>query len=164
MVDLDRTSPSNWLNDANLWMRTAYHQIRAPLPIHSNWWLLLQDDPNVPLEVRQGQGVSQEVRNGNGVPQEGRNGNGASHEVRDGVSQEGREGKGKGAEKGKEAEKGEEGGRGTTGWQVRRAAWLVSRFLEYREKLEGCVVFYFLYCSVILWLGTDFAHVWILKA
>lgn len=100
-VDLDRTSPNNWLNDANLWMRTAYHQIRAPLPIHSNWWLLLQDDPNVPLGVRQGQADI----------------------------------KGKGVEKGST----------TSVWQVRRAAWLVSRFLEYREKLEGCVFIYHVY-------------------
>lgn len=42
-TDLDRTAPSNWLDDS-LWLRYAYHSARTPLPIHSNWWLMLAAD------------------------------------------------------------------------------------------------------------------------
>lgn len=88
IVDLDRASPHNWLVDT-IWARVAYHQYRLPLPVHSNWWLLLQDDVNVPESVRS-------------------------------VGY---------------AEKGT-----VSPWQARRAAWLVGRFLEYREKLEKYVL------------------------
>lgn len=70
-------------------MRVAYHEQRQPLLIHSNWWLLLEDDPTVPQSTR------------DAVPSLG----------------------------------------GTvTMWQIRRAAWLIKRFLDYRDQLESFVL------------------------
>ncbi|KZV97484.1 acyltransferase ChoActase/COT/CPT [Exidia glandulosa HHB12029] len=47
LIELDKQSPYNWLDD-NFWLKKAYLEVRAPLPIHSNWWLLYKDDPNTP--------------------------------------------------------------------------------------------------------------------
>jgi carnitine O-acetyltransferase len=58
-VDLDRTAPSNWLDDS-LWLRVAYHSSRTPLPIHSNWWLLAA--PDATLEATTGQSDAQLAR------------------------------------------------------------------------------------------------------
>lgn len=81
--DLDRASPNNWLND-NFWLKKAYHEWRAPLPVNSNWWLLFHDDPNVPEDLRRS------------IPSDGQ----------------------------------------ITEWQVRRAAWLVRRLVDFKEKLD----------------------------
>ena len=83
LEELDKNSPHNWLDD-NIWLKTAYHEWRAPLIVNSNWWLALVDDPAVPQHVRH--------------PQTQR--------------------------------------RGFTNWQVRRAAWLVHRTLEFKAQLE----------------------------
>lgn len=83
-ADLDRASPNNWLND-NFWLKKAYHEWRAPLPVNSNWWLLFHDDPNVPEDLRRS------------IPSSG----------------------------------------DITEWQVRRAAWLVRRLVDFKEKLAG---------------------------
>ncbi|KAG8904529.1 hypothetical protein FRB99_001612 [Tulasnella sp. 403] len=83
LVDLDRTSPNNWLND-NFWLKKAYHEWRAPLPVNSNWWLLFQDDKTIPEDVRQS------------VPPPGQ----------------------------------------ATDWQIRRAAWLIARLLDFKDKLD----------------------------
>ena len=48
---MDRTTPSNWLDDG-FWLKVAYHGWRVPLPINSNWWLLMADDANIPEAVR----------------------------------------------------------------------------------------------------------------
>ncbi|EIN09804.1 acyltransferase ChoActase/COT/CPT [Punctularia strigosozonata HHB-11173 SS5] len=54
LVELDKKSPHNWLED-NYWTKVAYHRVRAPLLIHSNWWLALNNDPNIPeLILRDG--------------------------------------------------------------------------------------------------------------
>ncbi|KIO31603.1 hypothetical protein M407DRAFT_218756 [Tulasnella calospora MUT 4182] len=74
-------SPTNWLND-NFWLKKAYHEWRAPLPVNSNWWLLFHDDPNVPEDLRRS------------IPSNGE----------------------------------------ITEWQVRRAAWLVRRPVDFKEK------------------------------
>ncbi|KAI5481696.1 carnitine O-acetyltransferase [Pseudohyphozyma bogoriensis] len=49
--DIDRTTPNNWLDD-KFWLKTAYHSWRVPLPVNSNWWILLQDDVGIPESVR----------------------------------------------------------------------------------------------------------------
>lgn len=50
--DVDRQSPNNWLDDA-FWIKVAYHSWRVPLPINSNWWILMADDLGIPEQVRQ---------------------------------------------------------------------------------------------------------------
>ena len=49
--DVDKTSPTNWLDD-RWWIKVAYHTNRAPLLVNSNWWLLYKDDPSTPESVR----------------------------------------------------------------------------------------------------------------
>ncbi|KAG8935954.1 hypothetical protein FRC02_005429 [Tulasnella sp. 418] len=83
LIDLDSCSPNNWLND-NFWIKKAYHEWRAPLPINSNWWLLFHDDTTIPQEIR------------DSIPQEG----------------------------------------SFSDWQIRRAAWLVGRFTDFKDKLD----------------------------
>ncbi|KAM0788172.1 hypothetical protein ACM66B_001333 [Microbotryomycetes sp. NB124-2] len=53
LKDIDRQSPNNWLDDA-FWIKVAYHSWRVPLPINSNWWILMADDLGIPAEVRRG--------------------------------------------------------------------------------------------------------------
>ncbi|KAJ4477315.1 acyltransferase ChoActase/COT/CPT [Lentinula aciculospora] len=76
--ELDRNSPDNWLDD-NFWLR-SYLQWRVPLLIHSNWWLVFNDDPLQPSETRRTPGFTE--------------------------------------------------------WQLRRAAWLVHRTLELKDKVK----------------------------
>lgn len=49
--DVDRSTPSNWLDDA-FWLKCAYHSWRVPLPINSNWWILMADDRGIPEAFR----------------------------------------------------------------------------------------------------------------
>ena len=49
-IELDKKSPHNWLDD-NFWLKKAYLEWRGPLLIHSNWWLALQNDRNVPRNI-----------------------------------------------------------------------------------------------------------------
>ncbi|KIM26272.1 hypothetical protein M408DRAFT_330655 [Serendipita vermifera MAFF 305830] len=51
LQELAARSPYNWLDD-NFWLRKAYLENRAPLLVHSNWWLALQDDLSVPDSIR----------------------------------------------------------------------------------------------------------------
>ncbi|ORY88754.1 acyltransferase ChoActase/COT/CPT [Leucosporidium creatinivorum] len=51
LKDVDRSSPSNWLDD-NFWLKCAYHSWRVPLPVNSNWWILMADDVGIPESVR----------------------------------------------------------------------------------------------------------------
>ncbi|KAI0367761.1 acyltransferase ChoActase/COT/CPT [Pilatotrama ljubarskyi] len=83
LLELDRISPNNWLND-NIWLKKAYHEWRAPLIVNSNWWLALGDDQVIPPSVRH---VSSPLR-------------------------------------------------GYTPWQIRRAAWLVHRIVDFKAQLE----------------------------
>ncbi|KDN43950.1 acyltransferase ChoActase/COT/CPT [Tilletiaria anomala UBC 951] len=46
LVDVDSTTPNNWLDD-RFWLQKAYHEWRVPLLINSNWWLLLTNDPSL---------------------------------------------------------------------------------------------------------------------
>lgn len=87
MTELDKASPYNWLDD-NFWLKKAYLEYRAPLPINSNWWLAYKNDRTVPPEV---------------------------------------------------IERADDGDRvlGISPWQIRRAAWLLSRTLEFKERLEA---------------------------
>ncbi|KZP25211.1 acyltransferase ChoActase/COT/CPT [Athelia psychrophila] len=91
LVALDRSpaSPHNWLDDT-IWLKTAYHEARAPLPVNSNWWLAFLNDPAVP------------------VPPSTLIGSG----------------------------EGEDAWAGVTPWQLRRAAWLVWRTLDFKERLD----------------------------
>ncbi|EFP80930.2 uncharacterized protein PGTG_07182 [Puccinia graminis f. sp. tritici CRL 75-36-700-3] len=50
LIDIDRNSPNNWLDD-NYWMKLAYHSARSPLPVNSNWWILLKHDRDIPAAV-----------------------------------------------------------------------------------------------------------------
>ena len=52
-VALDKSSPHNWLDD-NFWLYKAYLEWRAPLLINSNWWLLFQDEAEIPESARDG--------------------------------------------------------------------------------------------------------------
>ncbi|PKY40473.1 acyltransferase ChoActase/COT/CPT [Rhizophagus irregularis] len=49
LIDVDRISPYNWLDDA-WWMKKAYHEWRVPLVVNSNWYIAFIDDPNTPKE------------------------------------------------------------------------------------------------------------------
>ncbi|THH13050.1 hypothetical protein EW146_g7127 [Bondarzewia mesenterica] len=60
LVALDKTSPRNWLDD-NIWLKKAYHESRAPLLVHSNWWLAFFNDPTVPDDVLRGYSQSGRV-------------------------------------------------------------------------------------------------------
>ncbi|KAL0574990.1 hypothetical protein V5O48_006978 [Marasmius crinis-equi] len=79
LIELDKNSPHNWLDD-NFWLKTTYMGWRAPLLVNSNWWLAFHDD-----EQHAGQSVAST---------------------------------------------------GYTEWQMKRAAWLVHRTLEFRDKQE----------------------------
>ncbi|EGG03140.1 uncharacterized protein MELLADRAFT_44686 [Melampsora larici-populina 98AG31] len=50
LIDIDRSSTYNWLDD-NYWIKIAYHSNRVPLPINSNWWILIQPDSDIPNQV-----------------------------------------------------------------------------------------------------------------
>ncbi|PWN41844.1 acyltransferase ChoActase/COT/CPT [Ceraceosorus guamensis] len=47
LIDVDRTTPDNWLDD-RYWLQKAYHEWRVPLLVNSNWWLMFRADPNTP--------------------------------------------------------------------------------------------------------------------
>ncbi|GAA6014251.1 hypothetical protein JCM10207_006147 [Rhodosporidiobolus poonsookiae] len=51
LKDVDRSTPNNWLDD-HFWIKAAYHSWRVPLPVHSNWWLMMKDDENIPADFR----------------------------------------------------------------------------------------------------------------
>jgi len=42
---------SNWLDD-KWWIQKAYQEWRVPLPVNSNWWILMQDDHGLPDKLR----------------------------------------------------------------------------------------------------------------
>lgn len=88
LKDVDRSMPDNWLDDA-FWIKVAYHSWRVPLPINSNWWILMAHDPDIPTSVT------------DAIPEDGT----------------------------------------FTGWQIRRAARLAWRFLDFKDRLERCVLF-----------------------
>lgn len=50
LLDVDATTPHNWLDD-RFWLQKAYHEWRVPLLINSNWWLMFLNDPSVPREI-----------------------------------------------------------------------------------------------------------------
>lgn len=50
LIDIDRTSPTNWLED-NFWLKKAYLEWREPLMVNSNWYILGQADKNHPKEL-----------------------------------------------------------------------------------------------------------------
>ncbi|KAA1467647.1 acyltransferase ChoActase/COT/CPT [Dentipellis sp. KUC8613] len=80
LIQLDKSSPHNWLDD-NIWLKKAYHEWRAPLLINSNWWLAFFNDSTIPDEVINGSPTS------------------------------------------------------INPWQVRRAAWMIHRVLDLKDKL-----------------------------
>ncbi|SAM02327.1 hypothetical protein [Absidia glauca] len=49
LIDIDRRSPGNWLDD--FWLKKAYLETRAPLMVNSNWFTAAQDDPHHPKEL-----------------------------------------------------------------------------------------------------------------
>ncbi|KAG2182043.1 hypothetical protein INT43_006969 [Umbelopsis isabellina] len=50
LIDLDRSSESNWLDD-QFWLQKAYHEWREPLLVNSNWYMLGVDDPHHPKDL-----------------------------------------------------------------------------------------------------------------
>ncbi|EPQ31479.1 uncharacterized protein PFL1_00814 [Pseudozyma flocculosa PF-1] len=50
LIDVDRTTDNNWLDD-RYWLQKAYHEWRVPLLVNSNWWLMFTNDPNTPKEI-----------------------------------------------------------------------------------------------------------------
>lgn len=85
LLDLERTSPTNWLDD-NFWTKLAYHSWRVPLPVNSNWWINCAHDPDAPRAITDSH------------PPEGE----------------------------------------FTNWQVRRAANLAWRLLDFKDRLDRC--------------------------
>ncbi|GAA6059823.1 hypothetical protein JCM10212_003735 [Sporobolomyces blumeae] len=66
LKDIDRITPNNWLDD-HFWLNVAYHSWRVPLPVNSNWWLLMKEDEAIPADFRasipeQGQFTDWQVR------------------------------------------------------------------------------------------------------
>ncbi|CAD6904371.1 unnamed protein product [Tilletia laevis] len=55
LIDVDRTTPDNWLDD-RFWLQKAYHEWRVPLLINSNWWLMFTNDPNAPAGLGEHKG------------------------------------------------------------------------------------------------------------
>ncbi|ODN84949.1 hypothetical protein L202_00794 [Cryptococcus amylolentus CBS 6039] len=130
LKDLDHVSPNNWLNDT-LWLALAYHTWRAPLPVNSNWWLCFAPDPTdtVPPVTSLGgksldsSTVSLPEPNPLGGAAKGSQGGGAewiqSNSIDPAVAWD--------------QVTSEEW---ITPHQIRRAAWLVRRFAEFRAKLH----------------------------
>lgn len=87
VIDLNKNSPNNWLND-NIWLKKAYHEWRAPLIVNSNWWLALGDDDTIPTSIRFPESTVDRC----------------------------------------------------TPWQIRRAAWLAYRVLDFKTRLERSVL------------------------
>ncbi|GAA5949166.1 hypothetical protein JCM3765_003314 [Sporobolomyces pararoseus] len=83
LKDIDRITPNNWLDD-HFWLNIAYHSWRVPLPVNSNWWLLMKEDMNIPAEFR------------SSVPEKGQ----------------------------------------FTDWQIRRAAKLTQRLIDFKLRLD----------------------------
>ncbi|KAJ2964593.1 hypothetical protein NQZ79_g431 [Umbelopsis isabellina] len=50
LIDLDRSSEFNWLDD-QFWLQKAYHEWREPLLVNSNWYMLGVDDPHHPKDL-----------------------------------------------------------------------------------------------------------------
>lgn len=50
LIDLDRSSESNWLDD-QFWLQKAYHEWREPLLVNSNWFMLGVDDVHHPKDL-----------------------------------------------------------------------------------------------------------------
>lgn len=86
VVELNKNSPNNWLDDG-IWLKKAYHEWRAPLIVNSNWWLALGDDYVIPPSVRFPASTVDHC----------------------------------------------------TPWQIRRAAWLAHRVLDFKTRLERLV-------------------------
>jgi carnitine O-acetyltransferase len=55
LLDYAQREPYNWLD--KLWLRKAYHEWREPLIVHSNWYILLRDDPLVLPQLAIDEGV-----------------------------------------------------------------------------------------------------------
>jgi carnitine O-acetyltransferase len=128
ITDLDHTSPNNWLDDT-LWLKLAYHTWRAPLLVNSNWWLSFKADPSDPPAPTYGSSKE-------GVPESN-----PSEDLPAGSQGGGQEwldtnatGQGSGSEMVSydEATKRE----WITGYQMKKAAWVLRRFAEYRLMLQ----------------------------
>ncbi|PWN90766.1 acyltransferase ChoActase/COT/CPT [Acaromyces ingoldii] len=59
LIDVDRTTPNNWLDD-RFWLQKAYHEWRVPLLVNSNWWLMCRADPDTPAAALEQPGAQAE--------------------------------------------------------------------------------------------------------
>lgn len=108
LVDVDRTTPNNWLDD-RYWLVKAYHEWRVPLLVNSNWWLMFRADPGTPLAKLEDTSAE------------------ADPALMEGFDVAGLEGVGLGSkQQWDQAE-----------WGVRRATWLIHRFLSFKQRLDG---------------------------
>ncbi|KAF9572423.1 hypothetical protein EC968_009901 [Mortierella alpina] len=51
LLDVERAAPDNWLDDT-WWISKAYHEWREPLLVNSNWYILMRNDLNHPVEFQ----------------------------------------------------------------------------------------------------------------
>lgn len=106
LIDVDRTTANNWLDD-RYWLVKAYHEWRVPLLINSNWWLMFRADRGTPL-------AKLEETTGN-----------EQAELTKDYDVAGLEGVGLGSQQWDQSE-----------WGIRRATWLIGRFLEFKQRLD----------------------------
>lgn len=111
LVDVDRTTPNNWLDD-RFWLQKAYHEWRVPLLVNSNWWLMFRADADTPaaaLEATSAQGGASgaEIRSGDTAPNSDMAVALGTNDWTDAA------------------------------WGVRRAAWLTYRLLLFKQRLDA---------------------------
>jgi len=123
--DLDHVSPNNWLDDT-LWLKLAYHTWRAPLLVNSNWWLSFKADSSDPSPPTYGSSTDQGVPDSNPTTDLPAGSQGGGQEWLDTGE------KGEGIVSYDEATTRE----CITDYQIKKAAWVVQRFAEYRLLLQ----------------------------
>lgn len=128
-ADLDHVSPNNWLNDT-LWLGLAYHTWRAPLLVNSNYWLLFAPDPSDPAPPTHSPPAlpakAVALPDPNPPKEAAEGGQGGGQEWLDANPKPGR------GLTWDEAVSREE----VSDWQIKKAAWMVRRYAEFREMVQ----------------------------
>lgn len=93
--------------DDRYWLVKAYHEWRVPLLINSNWWLMFRADPGSPLAKLEETSVE-------------------NNELTKDFDVAGLEGVGLGKQQWEQAQ-----------WGIRRATWLIYRFLQFKQRLDA---------------------------
>lgn len=113
LVDVDRTTPNNWLDD-RYWLVKAYHEWRVPLLVNSNWWLMFRADPNSPQAKLEDTSLDAQTQRSLAQEQQ--------------VEVAPLEGVGLGSQQWDQAQ-----------WGVRRATWMIARLLDFKRRLDRWV-------------------------